>query len=101
MSDVAPFVFKHVLDGKPIPADNVPKLPMAAVLAIVGADLNDPVKVLRANVECVVHVLRRLDATVAVDKFLEDEDFAEWSRLFEHIKAQNPKFFGPPVPPTP
>jgi len=110
MSNVEPFTFKHVRNGAPFEANEVPKLPPVALKVILQTlrkhDLGTVVSITDPGfaavmteiaVEVVAIALRRLDPAVSVRVIEEDEDHDEVMRLFRHLQANNPSIF-PTVP---
>lgn len=97
----APFRFRCVRDGKPVYPDEVPKLPLRAVLAVMDAasrgdlDASNPRFVLNSTklaTQVVADVFRVFQPNLSAAA-IEDEDYAEVKRAYSFIQDRNPDFF--------
>lgn len=100
-----PLVFKHVRGGKPFAPSEIPKLPPAAMKAVLQRlreNSDTPLSELSVDVaiDVVTIALRRLDPNVTASDIGNDEDFDMVRRAYEHIERANPSIF-PGSPPNP
>jgi hypothetical protein len=92
-----PLVFKNVRGGAPIAPAEVPKLPPAALSAVLArlrekANGSEGVAIELA-VDVVYYALRRLDPSLTRAQIADDEDFAVVERAYDVIQAANPNVF--------
>lgn len=97
-----PLVFKHVRGGKPFAASELPKLPPAAMRAILSRlkeqdDAGVSSVAMDMAVDIVAIALRRMDPSVSVEAIYEDEDYDMVQRAYGYIEKANPSIF-PPAP---
>lgn len=104
MSD-EPLQFKHVRNGEPFPAADLPKLPPAALRVmleklrahgVADAKLDATAfAAYAADIACEVVALslRRMDKTVQVADIEQDEDYEMVVRAYVAIQRANPALF--------
>jgi hypothetical protein len=95
-----PLIFKHVRGGKPFAPSEIPKLPPAAMRAMLTYQRDHPEAdpfqtAMDIAVDIVAIALRRIEPTLSVSIVYDDEDYEMVLRAYGHIQRANPAFFSP------